>query len=87
MSHKNWKMSAEQVLKAGPVVPVIVINEIEKAVPLARALMAGGIRVLEVTLRTDAALEAIRQIAKELPDALVGAGTVTSDKDLAFKSS
>lgn len=49
---KSWKTSAEQIMTAGPVVPVIVINKLEQAVPLAKALVAGGVRVLEVTLRT-----------------------------------
>jgi len=55
---KNWKTSAEQILTSGPVVPVIVINKLEHAVPLAKALVAGGVRVLEVTLRTACAVEA-----------------------------
>ncbi|MGB9097336.1 bifunctional 4-hydroxy-2-oxoglutarate aldolase/2-dehydro-3-deoxy-phosphogluconate aldolase [Erwinia sp.] len=78
----NWKTSAEQILTSGPVVPVIVINKLEHAVPLAKALVAGGIRVLEVTLRTACALEAIRTIAKEVPDAIVGAGTVINPQQL-----
>ncbi|MEQ4794586.1 keto-deoxy-phosphogluconate aldolase, partial [Klebsiella variicola subsp. variicola] len=49
----HWNTSAESVLKSGPVVPVIVINHIDEAVPVAKALVAGGVRVLEVTLRTD----------------------------------
>lgn len=80
---KNWKTTAEQILTTGPVVPVIVINKLEHAVPMAKALLAGGVRVLEVTLRTDCALEAIRLIAKEVPDAIVGAGTVLNPKQLA----
>lgn len=60
----NWKMTAESVLKQGPVVPVIVIKKLEQAVPLAKALVKGGIRVLEVTLRTECAIDAIRLIAK-----------------------
>src|SRR5471030_2044475 len=80
---KNWKTSAEQILTSGPVVPVIVINKLEHAVPLAKALVAGGVRVLEVTLRTPCALEAIRAIAKEVPEAIVGAGTVTNVQQLA----
>ncbi|MBE8219602.1 keto-deoxy-phosphogluconate aldolase, partial [Leptospira borgpetersenii serovar Ballum] len=59
---KNWKTSAEQILKSGPVVPVIVINKLEHAVPMAKALLAGGVRVLEVTLRTPCALDAIPTI-------------------------
>lgn len=78
----NWKVSAESILTTGPVVPVIVINTLEQAVPLAKALVAGGVRVLEVTLRTDCALEAIRLIAQEVPGAIVGAGTVTNAEQL-----
>ena len=79
----NWKMTAEQVLKQGPVVPVIVIKKLEQAVPLAKALLKGGINVLEVTLRTECAMEAIRLIAEEVPEAIVGAGTVINAKQLA----
>ena len=64
-----------------PVIPVIVLQRLDDAVPLARALVAGGIRVLEVTLRTPAALAAIAAIADAVPDAIVGAGTVRSDAD------
>ncbi len=79
---KNWKLSALDVLTTGPVVPVIVINNLDHAVPLAKALVAGGVRVLEVTLRTPVAIEAIRMIAEEVPDAVVGAGTVATEDDL-----
>ncbi len=65
----------------GPVIPVIVIEREADAVPLARALLAGGVRVLEVTLRTPAALPAIEAIAKALPDAIIGAGTVLNAED------
>ncbi|MFI8416897.1 bifunctional 4-hydroxy-2-oxoglutarate aldolase/2-dehydro-3-deoxy-phosphogluconate aldolase [Serratia sp. NPDC078593] len=78
----NWKTSAEQILAAGPVVPVIVINKLEQAVPLAKALVAGGVRVLEVTLRTDCAVDAIRAIANAVPDAIIGAGTVLNSQQL-----
>ncbi len=78
----NWKISALKVLQSGPVVPVIVLEELEHAVPLARALVAGGIKVLEVTLRTAVAIEAIRMISREVPDAIVGAGTVATEQDL-----
>ena len=64
------------VMTAGPVIPVLVIAREAGAVPLARALVKGGVRVLEVTLRSDAALAAIKAIAREVPDAIVGAGTV-----------
>jgi len=65
----------------GPVIPVIVIERAEHAVPMARALFEGGVRVLEVTLRTPAALAAIAAIAQSIPDVIVGAGTVRSDAD------
>ncbi|EPL9572379.1 bifunctional 4-hydroxy-2-oxoglutarate aldolase/2-dehydro-3-deoxy-phosphogluconate aldolase [Providencia rettgeri] len=79
----NWKMTAEAILKQGPVVPVIVIKKLEQAVPLAKALVNGGIKVLEVTLRTECAINAIRLIAQEVPEAIVGAGTVINAKQLA----
>ena len=65
----------------GPVIPVIVIERAELAVPMARALVAGGVRVLEVTLRTAAALASIEAIASAVPEAIVGAGTVRSADD------
>jgi 2-dehydro-3-deoxyphosphogluconate aldolase/(4S)-4-hydroxy-2-oxoglutarate aldolase len=65
----------------GPVIPVIVIHDLADAVPMARALLAGGVRVLEVTLRTPAALQCIEAIARALPEAIVGAGTVRSSAD------
>lgn len=79
---KHWKVSAEEVFAQGPVVPVLIIKKLEHAVPLAKALIAGGIRVLEVTLRTPIALEVIAKIAKEVPDAMIGAGTVTTRQQL-----
>ncbi len=75
-------MQTREILAASPVMPVIVIDEPASAVPLARALVAGGIRVLEVTLRTAAALDAIRAIVAEVPEALVGVGTIVSPADL-----
>ncbi len=64
------------VLDIAPVIPVVVIDEVEAAVPLARALVDGGIGVIEVTLRSDAALDGIRAIADAVPEIRVGAGTV-----------
>ncbi|MFD8234584.1 bifunctional 4-hydroxy-2-oxoglutarate aldolase/2-dehydro-3-deoxy-phosphogluconate aldolase [Streptomyces sp. NPDC059696] len=64
------------VLDLAPVVPVVVIEDAADAVPLGRALVAGGLPAIEVTLRTPAALDAIREIARQVPDAVVGAGTV-----------
>ena len=66
----------------GPVIPVIVIDDLEAAVPLARALTEGGVRVLEITLRTSVALRAIEAIARAVPEAIVGAGTVRSATDV-----
>ena len=74
-------LTAQQVMADAPVIPVIVLTELAHAVPLARALIAGGIRMLEVTLRTPVALACIERIAGELPDAVVGAGTVRSAAD------
>ena len=65
----------------GPVIPVIVIQRLEQAVPLARALVEGGVKVLEVTLRTPVALAAIEAIARALPEAVVGAGTLRLPAD------
>lgn len=70
-----------EVMRVGPVIPVIVVEELAHAVPLARALVAGGVRVLEVTLRTPSALAAIRAIAGEVPEAIVGVGTLTRPED------
>ncbi|KEI72521.1 bifunctional 4-hydroxy-2-oxoglutarate aldolase/2-dehydro-3-deoxy-phosphogluconate aldolase [Endozoicomonas elysicola] len=72
----QWATQPAAVFAASPIVPVMVIDHIEDAVPMAQALSEGGIKVFEITLRTDAALEAIRQIAEAMPDAMVGAGTV-----------
>ncbi|MEN3539220.1 bifunctional 4-hydroxy-2-oxoglutarate aldolase/2-dehydro-3-deoxy-phosphogluconate aldolase [Microbispora sp. ZYX-F-249] len=70
------------LLDLAPVVPVVVLDDAESAVPLARALVNGGLPVIEVTLRTPAALDAIRRIAAEVPEAVVGAGTVRSPEDV-----
>jgi 2-dehydro-3-deoxyphosphogluconate aldolase / (4S)-4-hydroxy-2-oxoglutarate aldolase len=76
-------MKLIELLCLGPVIPVIVIQDVERAVPLARALVAGGVRVLEVTLRTPAGLPAIRAIAREVPEAIVGVGTLTDADEFA----
>jgi 2-dehydro-3-deoxyphosphogluconate aldolase/(4S)-4-hydroxy-2-oxoglutarate aldolase len=70
-----------EIMQLGPVIPVLVIDEVGQAVPLAEALVAGGLRVLEVTLRTPAALDAIREM-KQIPGAVVGAGTVLDSEQL-----
>lgn len=76
-------MNIRDIMRASPVMPVIVIDRVEDAVPLARALVEGGIRVLEVTLRTAAALESIKAIAAAVPEAIVGVGTVTRPEQFA----
>lgn len=74
-------MNTLDLANHGPVIPVIVINRVEDAVPMAQALVDGGIRVLEVTLRTPVALQCMEAIAKAVPEAIVGAGTVRSVAD------
>ena len=80
------KYSMGDLLARAPVIPVLTIARIEDAVPLARALMAGGLGVLEVTLRTPVALEAIVRIKAELPDVIAGAGTLSTPADMAAAS-
>ena len=76
-------LSIDQILKVAPVVPVMVVERIEDAVPLAKALYAGGLKVLEITLRTPCALDAITAMVEALPaDAVIGAGTIITPKDL-----
>lgn len=75
------QLTALQVMQDAPVIPVIVLNEVAQAVPLAHALVAGGVRMLEVTLRTPQALACIEAIARAVPQAVVGAGTVRSPAD------
>ena len=70
-----------ELVNYGPVIPVIVIQRLDDAVPLAQALVAGGVRVLEVTLRTPVGLAAIEAIARHVPEAIVGAGTIRSALD------
>lgn len=75
-------MNALELLEQSPVMPVIVIQHLDTAVDLARALVAGGVRSLEITLRSEAALQAMRLISQEVPEALVGVGTVRSARQL-----
>jgi 2-dehydro-3-deoxyphosphogluconate aldolase / (4S)-4-hydroxy-2-oxoglutarate aldolase len=72
----------DQLIRAAPIIPVITIDRVEHAAPLARALVAGGLRLLEITLRTSAAVPAASAIAAQVPDAVVGIGTVLTPKDL-----
>lgn len=75
---KQWQIMPNELMATGPLVPVLVINDVAHALPIAEALLAADIKVLEITLRTEAALGAIEVIAKNLPEAIVGSGTVTN---------
>lgn len=75
-------MRIEAILGLGPVLPVVTVEAAREAVTLARALVAGGLRAIEITLRTPAGLDAIRAVAAEVPDAIPGAGTVLGAGDL-----
>lgn len=76
-------MNIREIVGTAPVIPVLTVSVLEHAVPLARALVAGGLRVLEITLRTPIALEAIAAIRRAVTDAIVGAGTLTRAVDFA----
>jgi 2-dehydro-3-deoxyphosphogluconate aldolase/(4S)-4-hydroxy-2-oxoglutarate aldolase len=76
-------MKIREIMALAPVIPVLTIESVDHAAPLARALVAGGLCVLEVTLRTDVALEAIRVMRVAVPEAIVGAGTLTRPEDFA----
>jgi 2-dehydro-3-deoxyphosphogluconate aldolase/(4S)-4-hydroxy-2-oxoglutarate aldolase len=78
---KQEKLSS--LFKAATVIPVLTIERLEDAVPLARALVAGGVRTLEVTLRTSVAIEAAKAMISEVPEAIVGIGTILNPADLA----
>ncbi|MEY7973145.1 bifunctional 4-hydroxy-2-oxoglutarate aldolase/2-dehydro-3-deoxy-phosphogluconate aldolase [Saccharomonospora xinjiangensis] len=71
-------MNTDDLLSLSPVLPVVVLHDAAQAVPVARALHAGGVPVVELTLRTDAALDAIRRVSAEVPDVVIGAGTVVT---------
>src|SRR5690349_4730314 len=75
-------MNIAEVVAHSPVIPVLTIHDAANAVPLASALARGGIRVIEVTLRTLAALDSIRAVRSEAPDVIVGAGTIATEDDL-----
>lgn len=80
---RSRRQFLEQILAASPIVPVITIERVADAVPLARALLDGGITAIEITLRTPAAREAAARIVREVPEAVVGIGTVLSAADIA----
>ncbi len=75
-------MPIREILAASPVMPVIVLDRVDDAVPLAEALVSGGIRVLEITMRTSAALDCVRAIRAAVPNAIVGVGTITNIADM-----
>ncbi|MBV9883716.1 MAG: bifunctional 4-hydroxy-2-oxoglutarate aldolase/2-dehydro-3-deoxy-phosphogluconate aldolase [Sphingomonadaceae bacterium] len=75
-------MDMGEVFAAGRVIPVVQLDDADDAVPMARALLAGGIRTVEITLRTPAALDAIRAVAAEVPEIAAGAGTLLNPADL-----
>lgn len=75
-------MTLDDIMRTAPVIPVMMIDDIDHAVPLARALVEGGLKVLEITLRTPVAMEAIRAILGEVEGAIVGAGTILNQKQL-----
>jgi 2-dehydro-3-deoxyphosphogluconate aldolase/(4S)-4-hydroxy-2-oxoglutarate aldolase len=81
MIAKQEKLTA--LFKQATIIPVLTIDRLEDAVPLARALVAGGVRVLEVTLRTPVAIEAARAVIAQVPEAIVGIGTILNANDLA----
>jgi 2-dehydro-3-deoxyphosphogluconate aldolase/(4S)-4-hydroxy-2-oxoglutarate aldolase len=80
---KSASVKIRDIMAISPVIPVLTILRLEHAVPLAQALVRGGLRVLEVTLRTACALEAIRAMRTAVPDAIVGAGTLTRARDFS----
>lgn len=75
-------MTLDQIMRTAPVIPVIVIDDLAHAVPLARALVNGGLKVLEITLRTEVAMDAIKAIIADVEGAIVGAGTILTPKQL-----
>jgi len=82
MNQADRQQQIERTMRLAPVIPVVVIEDARAAVPMARALVAGGVPAIEVTLRTAAALEAVRAIAAEVEGAVVGVGTVLGEADL-----
>lgn len=79
---KNWQVMPKDIFASGPIIPVLVIEKLDDALPIAEALLTAGVRVLEVTLRTPSALDVISTIAKELPEAIIGSGTVANRQQL-----
>ncbi|MEO0729475.1 MAG: bifunctional 4-hydroxy-2-oxoglutarate aldolase/2-dehydro-3-deoxy-phosphogluconate aldolase [Pseudomonadota bacterium] len=81
MTQSKLNPALSDTLGRMKIVPVLTIDNVDDAVPLARALLAGGLRAIEITLRTDAALDAIRAVSESVPDAFVGAGTILEPDD------
>ncbi|MDC8831859.1 bifunctional 4-hydroxy-2-oxoglutarate aldolase/2-dehydro-3-deoxy-phosphogluconate aldolase [Alteromonas gilva] len=79
----NCSISPESILKSGPVIPVLVENDINNAIEITKALLAGNVKVIEVTLRTPNSLKIIESLSHEFPEAIVGAGTVTNMRQFA----
>lgn len=82
MSFPSWTVTPDIVYSTSPVIPVVVIKEVEHTIPLATALFAGGIHVIEVTLRTPVALDALKLLVETFPEALIGVGTVITPEQL-----
>ena len=82
MSFPNWQLHPEAIFSASSVIPVLIIKNIEDAIPLANALFEGGIKILEVTLRSPVALNAVKLLTNAFPDELIGVGTVTNSTQL-----
>jgi 2-dehydro-3-deoxyphosphogluconate aldolase/(4S)-4-hydroxy-2-oxoglutarate aldolase len=78
----NSPLNIRAIMAVSPVMPVIVLDDADDAVPLAKALVAGGVRVLEVTLRTAAAIESVKRIVAEVPEAITGVGTIVTPSDV-----
>ena len=82
LTEASHPRTAAELLAVSPVIPVVVVEDVEQAVPLARALARGGVRIIEITLRTPAGLAAIERVAAEVPEMVTGAGTVTSPEQV-----
>ena len=82
MPFVEWAIKPSDVFAASPVIPVIVINELDEAIPLANALFAGGVNILEITLRTPVALDAVHLLTNTFPEALIGVGTIATPEHL-----
>jgi 2-dehydro-3-deoxyphosphogluconate aldolase/(4S)-4-hydroxy-2-oxoglutarate aldolase len=83
--YSNFKeLLVRNLLSESPIIPVITLDRVSDAVPLAEALLAGGLKVLEITLRTEAAIEGIKEIIRQVPGAIVGSGTVCNAEQIAL---